>query len=151
MSDSLEATRAVWDAEAAAFDDEPDHGLRDPAVRAAWRSMLIEHLPAAPARVADLGCGSGSLSVLLAQAGYDVSGIDLSDEMLVRARAKASAAGVDVSFAQGDASDPALEPAAFDVVLCREHREDVTLRLLPEAVYWGKDVDDERYVVVSRH
>ncbi|MYR55167.1 SAM-dependent methyltransferase, partial [Streptomyces sp. SID625] len=25
-----------WDAQAAVFDDEPDHGLRDPRVRAAW-------------------------------------------------------------------------------------------------------------------
>ncbi|RRR69765.1 SAM-dependent methyltransferase, partial [Streptomyces sp. RP5T] len=29
-----------WDAEAASFDEEPDHGLRDPAVRAAWAERL---------------------------------------------------------------------------------------------------------------
>ena len=198
MTDSLETTRAVWDAEAAAFDDEPDHGLRDPAVREAWRSLLLEYLPPAPARVADLGCGSGSLSVLLAEQGYDVSGVDLSDEMLVRARSKTSAAGMDVSFAQGDASHPDLGAGEFDVVLCRhvlwalpdpsaalarwvallrpggrlvlvegswstgaglparrtaelvrEHRREATVRHLPEPVYWGKEIDDERYLVVS--
>lgn len=198
MTDSLETTRAGWDAEAAAFDDEPDHGLRDPAVREAWRSLLLEYLPPAPARVADLGCGSGSLSVLLAEQGYDVSGVDLSDEMLVRARSKASAAGVDVSFAQGDASHPDLAAGEFDVVLCRHvlwalpdpsaalarwvallrpggmlvlvegswstgaglparrtaelvrvHRREATVRHLSEPVYWGKEIDDERYIVVS--
>jgi hypothetical protein len=29
-------THQLWDREAAAFDDQPDHGLRDPVVRQAW-------------------------------------------------------------------------------------------------------------------
>ena len=43
-----------------------------------------------PARqIADLGCGTGNHSVILAQRGYRVIGIDRSDAMLVRAREKA--------------------------------------------------------------
>ena len=57
---------ATWDAQADAFDQPADHGLRDPAVRQAWRELLVSHLPEPPARVADLGCGTGTLSVLLA-------------------------------------------------------------------------------------
>jgi hypothetical protein len=30
-----------------------------------------------------------------------------------------------------------------------EHRSEVTVRQLPEPVYWGKEIDDERYLVVS--
>jgi hypothetical protein len=30
---------AYWDGQAATFDDAPDHGLRDPAVRAAWSDL----------------------------------------------------------------------------------------------------------------
>ncbi|MGH3332318.1 MAG: class I SAM-dependent methyltransferase [Nocardioidaceae bacterium] len=119
MSDHLARTRETWDREALVYDDEPDHGLRDPSVRAAWRELLLEHLPPAPARVADLGCGSGSLSVLLAEEGYDVHGLDLSGQMLELARAKAERAGVAVSFEQGDAAEPGLKPGAFDVVMCR--------------------------------
>jgi SAM-dependent methyltransferase len=108
----------VWDAEAATFDDEPDHGLRDPATRAAWLELLTAHLPAPPARIADLGCGTGTLSVLLADAGYAVDGVDFSPEMVTRARAKA--AGRDrVGFAVADASEPPLEPATYDTVLSR--------------------------------
>jgi SAM-dependent methyltransferase len=112
-------TRAEWDAAAATFDDEPDHGLRDPAVRRAWRALLTEAFPEAPARVADLGCGTGSLSVLLAEDGHLVHGVDLSDAMIYRARAKAAAAGVRAVFTQGDAAEPGLEQGGFDVVLSR--------------------------------
>jgi SAM-dependent methyltransferase len=107
-----------WDAEAATFDDEPDHGLRDPAVREAWRSLLRDHLPEPPARVADLGCGTGSLSVLLADEGYTVDGVDFSPEMVDAAREKA-AGRTAVTFAVGDAARPPVERAAYDAVLCR--------------------------------
>ena len=90
MSDAgIDEARALWDAEALTFDEAPDHGLADPETRAAWRDLLLAHLPPAPARVADLGCGTGTLSVLLADEGYDVHGVDLSPEMIDRARAKA--------------------------------------------------------------
>jgi 2-polyprenyl-3-methyl-5-hydroxy-6-metoxy-1,4-benzoquinol methylase len=198
VSDHLARARAEWDGHAADYDDDPDHGLRDAPVRAAWRSLLLEHLPTAPARVADLGCGSGSLSVLLAEEGYDVHGLDLSGRMLDVAGAKAQAAGVSVSFTQGDASDPALPAGSFDVVLCRhvpwalpdpslalarwvnllgpggrlllvegrwatgaglparrteelvrEHRAEVSVHHLTEPAYWGRSIEDDRYLVVS--
>ncbi len=108
----------LWDAEAATFDDEPDHGLRDRATRAAWLDLLGAHLPAPPARIADLGSGTGSLSVLLADAGYAVDGVDFSPEMVTRARAKA-AGREGVTFTVADAGAPPLEPGAYDAVLCR--------------------------------
>ena len=48
-----------WDDLAAAFDDEPDHGLRDPAVRAAWLTRLAIWLPASGATVLDVGVAPG--------------------------------------------------------------------------------------------
>jgi SAM-dependent methyltransferase len=111
--------RAYWNSFAPTFDEEPDHGLRDPLVRRAWRDLLLGTLPSGPADVLDLGCGTGSLSVLLAEAGYHVAGVDLAEQMVEAARAKASAAGVDVQFNQGDAADPPHQPHSFDVVLTR--------------------------------
>lgn len=109
----------VWDAEAATFDREPDHGLLDPLVRGAWEDLLVPLMPAAPASVLDVGCGTGSLSVLLAQCGYEVHGIDFSEQMLAAARQKADNAGVAVRFEVGDAQAPSLEQASYDVVLGR--------------------------------
>jgi ubiquinone/menaquinone biosynthesis C-methylase UbiE len=111
--------REIWDTQAATFDDEADHGLRDLAVRSAWASLLSPVLPAAPASVIDVGCGTGSIAVLLAEAGHDVHGLDASPRMLDVARKKASRHGVEVSLVLGDASCPPLKPGSFDVVLAR--------------------------------
>jgi SAM-dependent methyltransferase len=104
-----------------------------------------------------------------------------------------------VTFTEADAGDPPLEPAAYDVVLCRHvlwampdpaatlqrwigllapggrlvlvegswatgagltaaetvqlvesTGREAELRMLPDASYWGREIDDERYLVVSR-
>lgn len=114
-----ETDRQLWDNAAARFDDEPDHGLRDAAVRAAWLARLAKWLPSAPAAVLDLGCGTGSLSVLIAELGHRVTGIDFSPKMIAQAKAKASAAGQDIPFEVMDAAAPTLPHDTFDAVVCR--------------------------------
>lgn len=111
--------RELWDAEADRFDDEPDHGLRDPGVRQAWTHLLTATLPPPPARILDLGCGTGTLSVLLAELGYDVRGVDIAPRMIERAQDKARRHGVDARFEVGDASTPTLDGGGVDVVLAR--------------------------------
>ena len=130
-------TPAAWDAKAADFDAEPDHGLTDPAVRAAWRELLTPLLPPTPARVLDPGCGTGSLAVLLAGGGHDVTGVDFAPAMVARARAKAAAAGLTVDLRVGDAADPAVPSVSVVVPLT-------------DPALWGRAVDDERYLVLSR-
>jgi ubiquinone/menaquinone biosynthesis C-methylase UbiE len=108
-----------WDAAAATFDDEADHGLRDPEVRAAWSGLLLPLLPPPPARIVDLGCGTGSLAAVLAEAGHEVVGLDRSGEMLAAARTKAAASRIRLGLTRGDAGDPPFAPESADVVLCR--------------------------------
>src|SRR5438477_8131922 len=90
------ADAAYWEAAAERFDDEPDHGLRDPAVRAAWAGRMRSWLPGGPARILDLGCGTGSLALLAVEQGHRVTGVDRSAGMVARARAKL--AGRDARF-----------------------------------------------------
>jgi 2-polyprenyl-3-methyl-5-hydroxy-6-metoxy-1,4-benzoquinol methylase len=115
----MEAQAAFWDQQAASFDDEPDHGVRDLRVRAAWTALLVGLLPQDPSRIVDLGCGTGSLSVLMAQLGHELTGIDFSSSMIEIACQKARAASVEVDFRVADASDPPLAACNFDVVLAR--------------------------------
>ncbi|KPI11230.1 hypothetical protein OV450_3190 [Actinobacteria bacterium OV450] len=113
------AITAYWDAAAAAFDDEADHGLRRQPVRAAWARLLASCVPAEPADVLDVGCGTGSLSLLLAEAGHRVTGVDLAPRMIERATAKLAAAGLAARFLVGDAGTPPTGEQRYDVVLCR--------------------------------
>ncbi|MBO0515984.1 class I SAM-dependent methyltransferase, partial [Streptomyces beijiangensis] len=106
-----------WDAEAATFDEEPDHGLRDAGVRAAWAVRLKGWLPGEPSDVLDLGCGTGSLALLAAEQGHRVTGVDLSPEMAELARVKLAGTGAEVLV--GDAARPPVGERRFDVVLAR--------------------------------
>jgi len=108
-----------WDCGAAEFDEASDHGLRDPGVRDAWARLLLPLLAPVPARVADLGCGTGTLTVLMAQAGRLVSGLDFAPRMAALAREKIAAAGVVADVVVGDASSPPWRAGSFDVVLTR--------------------------------
>ena len=57
----LEHTRQIWDKEAASFDNEADHGLREPHVRNAWKALLDRTVSQSQgAVVLDIGCGTGT-------------------------------------------------------------------------------------------
>lgn len=58
-----------------------------------WRDIIIEELQRASivdGLVLDLGCGTGTLTRMLAEAGYDMIGVDGSEEMLMEAREKSA-------------------------------------------------------------
>jgi ubiquinone/menaquinone biosynthesis C-methylase UbiE len=118
-SKRLQEARQYWDKEADRFDDEPDHGLHDPVVRKAWKNLLVNWLPSHPGTVLDIGCGTGSLSVLLAELGHKVTGIDLSPAMISLASAKAKAADYSISFQVMDAANPELSGQQFKAIVCR--------------------------------
>jgi SAM-dependent methyltransferase len=55
-----------------------------------------------PCRAIELGCGTGTNCVWLAQQGFEVTGADLSPLAVQRARERAQAAGVQVRFVEAD-------------------------------------------------
>jgi SAM-dependent methyltransferase len=55
-----------------------------------------------PGRALDLGCGTGTDSVYLAEHGWDVTGVDMVPKALTIARRRAAAAGVSPRFVTGD-------------------------------------------------
>ena len=64
-----------------------------------------------PARVADVGCGTGISSRLLAERGYQVTGVDPNEPMLGHARAAGGA-----EYRLGTAAETGLRDASFDLV-----------------------------------
>lgn len=89
--------------------DEDDDGEY-----ATWLEELQSRLPPR-ASVLDLGCGCGvPVARSLAAAGHDVTGVDLSDVQIERARRLVPAA----TFVRGDATALGLPDASFDAVVC---------------------------------
>jgi ubiquinone/menaquinone biosynthesis C-methylase UbiE len=72
-------------------------------------------LPAG-ANILDLCCGHGRHAIPLAQRGYQVTGLDLSEVFLRYARDKAAARGVEVRWVQADMREVPFE-GEFDAVL----------------------------------
>lgn len=70
-------------------------------------------------RILDMGCGTGRHAIELTKRGYQVTGIDLSESQLERAREKAKEAGLEIDFRQADARNlPFLEAFSMAIMLC---------------------------------
>lgn len=82
------------------------------------RQALIDAIKVQPRRILDLGCGTGSTTLMLKQAfpQADLIGLDLSPYMLVRAEDKARTQSLDISWRHGNAEKTAFPDASFDLV-----------------------------------
>lgn len=67
-------------------------------------------------KILDVGCGTGRHSIELAGRGYNVTGIDLSESQLARARKKAEKENLKINFKQQDARNLTFN-AEFDVAI----------------------------------
>lgn len=69
------------------------------------------------ARVVECACGTGSITIPLRKMGYQMTGVDLSEEMIARGMEKARQAGVMIPFIRQDMCDLAL-PRKTECILC---------------------------------
>ncbi|WP_257181674.1 class I SAM-dependent methyltransferase [Corynebacterium cystitidis] len=107
-----------WSGRAAHYHHNQVTSLRAEANRAAWQEIITRFLPPPPARVLDVGCGSGYLSHQMAHLGYEVIGVDFSAKMLDQARRAGESSSSTASFMLGDAQLPPVH-GPFDVVTSR--------------------------------
>ena len=81
-------------------------------------AKLVRHAGVrAGQRVLDVGCGTGVVAVTAARRGAQVTGLDLTPQLLERARENSRIASVTVDWHEGDAESLPFADAAFDVVL----------------------------------
>lgn len=87
------------------------------AVAARVVAITDSRSPLRAATVVDLACGTGSAAIAAARLGAQVTGVDITADLIAQARAKAEAAGVSVTWRTGDAADTGLPDAAADAVI----------------------------------
>ncbi|HZU20183.1 MAG TPA: methyltransferase domain-containing protein [Gaiellaceae bacterium] len=82
------------------------------------QDQLVEALRIGPGdRVLDLATGTGEVAVRAAARGAHVTGIDIAEPMLVKARERADAEGVEVTLDLGDVEYLPYDDGCFDVVV----------------------------------
>lgn len=79
-----------------------------------------------PGRAVDLGCGTGSNAMFLAEHGFEVTGVDFAPGAIEKAIAKRNAAGLDVEFIVDDLTDLRAVRGPFDFALDYGVLDDLT-------------------------
>jgi S-adenosylmethionine-dependent methyltransferase len=114
----------TWAGLADHFADEAYASVKGYVRTYVMHQQLLEHLPARPASVLDVGGGAGHQSFPLAQAGYDVTLLDPSPAMLDKARQRLQRLPAEVQGrvtlvqADGENADEAVHGQRFAAVLC---------------------------------
>lgn len=87
----------------------PDHADRH-------ESFVLSKIPAASARILEVGCGTGRLARAMARRGASVTAIDVSPEMIRVACSRSPDVGR-LNFVRGDFSVHAEDPGTYDCVV----------------------------------
>lgn len=102
-----------WDGMASSWNSR-SRGMWETGSRKDIAPFFKKYVPAGAA-VCDLGCGDGIGSEKLAEEGYKVTGIDVSDEMLEKARENPR--NENITFYKADLSNIGIQGDAFDAVM----------------------------------
>jgi ubiquinone/menaquinone biosynthesis C-methylase UbiE len=107
------------------------------------RAVLDALAPLEDKRVLELACGTGRFTVMLAERGADIIGLDISEEMLQQGREKAQRAGVadHLQFMRGDAARLPFPDDYFDAVFAMRffHLADTPASFLSEMCRVSRD------------
>ena len=98
------------------------------------RAVLDALGPVDGQRVLEIACGTGRFTVMLAERGADVVGLDISEPMLQQGRRKAVAADTSVRWLRGDAARLPFPDDSFDTVVAMRffHLADTPVAFLSE-------------------
>ena len=85
-----------------------------------WMKEIRAQMPEGEnLRILDVGCGAGFFSILLAKAGHQVTGIDLTPDMIKNARILAKEENADCELLVMDAENPEFPDGSFDMIISR--------------------------------
>lgn len=91
--------------------------VMDESLYQKWLDFSNRHLPQGTQQILEMACGTGALAVDFAKSGYDVTALDLSEEMLMIASERAFEEEVPVQFVQGNMLDLS-EVGQYQAITC---------------------------------
>lgn len=117
LSATKDGVRKYWDSNSVSYDSAPGYGGDEENLF--WKGLLAETIGPGPKKILDVGCGTGAISVILAELGYEVTGIDFSDGMMKFAKEKTHSKGLDIDFMRGDVEHLEFKDGTFDCITAR--------------------------------
>jgi ubiquinone/menaquinone biosynthesis C-methylase UbiE len=119
MNEAKTIVKSYWDQQSSTFDMSPGHVASSKREEDAWKALLQEKIGSREKMVLDIGVGTGFLSIMLAEMGYNVVGIDLSEAMIKIARKKIDDRDLKIRLELVDAESLSFEDESFDAIVNR--------------------------------
>ncbi len=123
--DILSENKAYWTQRAPSYSEINQRELSSRS-REVWRETICEQIRTRfperrpqELRVLEVGTGPGVFAIILAEAGYCVTAIDLTPNMLAEAKKNAGALAEKIAFLEMNAEALSFEDEAFDVIVTR--------------------------------
>lgn len=113
----MNCIEAHWNVRAPSYDEFVVKGFSNSRERRAWQDHFASILGKEPLEILDTGCGPGIVSMQLAEMGHRMTSIDISDEMIARAKKNAEDNDLSIDFRKGDAMSLAFTDESFDAVV----------------------------------
>lgn len=111
--------KSYWSERAATFDESPNHCWQNERQHRAWLDILDDIAGPTPIDVLDLGAGTGFLSLMLAELGHRVTGVDIAPPMVMSAERKAQDQGRAATFRLGDIEQLPDDENTYDLIVGR--------------------------------
>ena len=117
MNDRAKLIGERWDYSAKGYSDIIQEEFTE--VGDAWVRLLLENAPDTGRKALDIGTGPGFFAMLLAMEGFDVTGVDCSEKMVLQARENAAARGLSADFRVMDSHELSFPDDTFDYIVLR--------------------------------
>ena len=111
--------KAYWEGEAEIYSKGIQEELAGPH-RAAWKKIILENAPTKERlKILDAGCGPGFFPIILSEEGHEVTGIDITENMISCAKENLKKQGQKAELLTMDCQKLNFPDCTFDLVLCR--------------------------------
>lgn len=125
------------------------HGVEPPS--AFLHQIFHEHSwRIQPGRALDIATGKGRNALFLAERGFSVEAIDISEVALQEARREAEGKGLTITFRQADLDDVELPEAAYDMILNFNFLQRSLIPKMKKALKLGGHIVFETYLIDQR-